>query len=181
MKLKPFRNFVSAAMMVAVMAPAAVAQTGYEPTEENLQAREAFRDSGFGIFIHWGVSSMLGRGEWVLNRDDVTLDEYERLAASFYPSRFDADAWARAFKASGAEYITFTTRHHDGFSMFATEQSPYNIVDGTPYGRDVLKELSQACARHGLKLHLYYSHLDWRRDDYVPLGRTGHDLSLIHI
>ena len=175
MKLKPFRNFVSAAMVVAVMAPAAVAQTGYEPTEENLQAREAFRDSGFGIFIHWGVSSMLGRGEWVLNRDDVTLDEYERLAASFYPSRFDADAWARAFKASGAEYITFTTRHHDGFSMFATEQSPYNIVDGTPYGRDVLKELSQACARHGLKLHLYYSHLDWRRDDYVPLGRTGHD------
>lgn len=153
------------------------ADATYKPTPEILQAREQFRDHGFGVFIHWGVYSMLGRGEWVLNRDDVGLDEYTKLAAGFYPSRFDADSWVKAIKDSGAEYITFTTRHHDGFSMFDSEHSDYNIVDATPFKRDVLKELADACERHDLKLHLYYSQLDWSRDDYVPLGRTGHDKS----
>lgn len=162
-------------MMAATAAVPAVAS--YTPTPEILQAREEFRDHGFGIFIHWGVYSMLGRGEWVLNRDDVGLEEYTKLPAGFYPSRFDADAWVKAIKDSGAGYITFTTRHHDGFSMFDTKHSDYDIVDATPFGRDVLKELAEACQRHGVKLHLYYSQLDWGRDDYVPLGRTGHDKS----
>lgn len=149
--------------------------TAYTPTPEIVKAQEQFRDHGFGIFIHWGVYSMLGQGEWVLNRDDVSLDEYDHLPAGFYPSRFDAEQWVKAIKDSGAGYITFTSRHHDGFSMFDTKYSDYNIVDATPFGRDVLKELAEACDRHGIKLHLYYSQLDWRRDDYVPLGRTGRD------
>lgn len=103
------------------------------------------------------------------------MSEYEKLPAGFYPSRFDADQWVQVFKESGAEYITITSRHHDGFSMFGTRCSDYNIVDATPFKRDILKEIADACQRNGIKLHIYYSHLDWRRDDYVPIGRTGHD------
>ena len=164
-------------LFATIWIAAAQTSSAYTPSAEILEAREQFRDHGFGIFIHWGVYSMLGQGEWVLNRDEVTLDEYNKLPAGFYPSRFDADAWVKAIKDSGAEYITFTSRHHDGFSMFATEYSDYNIVDATPFRRDVLKELAEACNRHDIKLHLYYSQLDWGRDDYVPLGRTGHDKS----
>ena len=93
-------------------------------------------------------------------------------AESFNPVKFDADAWVRAFRDAGAGYITLTSRHHDGFSMFKTATSNYNIVDGTPFGRDVVAELAQACANQGLRFHLYYSTLDWLREDY-PQGRTG--------
>ena len=78
----------------------------------------------------------------------------------------------KAIKAAGAKYITITTRHHDGFSLFKTATSTYNSVDGTPFKRDIIKEMADACQRNGIKLHLYYSHLDWGREDY-PVGRTG--------
>lgn len=144
----------------------------YEPTDSIIRAQETFRDNKFGIFIHWGIYSMLGDGEWVMHNKKLNYNEYTHLADGFYPSRFDAEEWVKAFKAAGARYITFTSRHHDGFSMFKTATSNYNIVDGTPYHRDVLKELAAACRKYGLKLHVYYSHLDWHRTDY-PLGRTG--------
>lgn len=147
----------------------------YHPTQENLQARKNFQDMKFGIFIHWGIYSMLGSGEWVMNNKSLNYEEYPHLADGFYPAKFNADEWTKTFKEAGAQYITFTTRHHDGFSMFKTEQSSYNIVDGTPYGKDVLRALADACDREGLSLHLYYSHLDWGRPDY-PLGRTGRKL-----
>lgn len=145
---------------------------GYVPTEEIVKAQSQFQDNKFGVFIHWGIYSMIAHGEWFLNRDGITVHEYEKLASGFYPSRFDAAGWVSDIKASGARYICFTTRHHDSFSMFDTGCSDYNIVDATPFGRDVLKELAIECERQGIGLHLYYSHLDWRRDDY-PLGRTG--------
>ncbi len=149
------------------------AQPGYRPDPSNLAARERFSADRFGVFIHWGIYSMLADGEWAMERKGLTVDEYQRLAAGFCPSKFDADAWVKAFKDAGAKYITFTSRHHDGFSMFHTRQSGYNIVDATPFKRDVVKELADACARHGLRLHFYYSHLDWYRTDYWPLVRTG--------
>lgn len=144
----------------------------YQPTDDIRQAQSQFQDSKFGIFIHWGIYSMLGDGEWVMNNKDINYEEYTHLADGFYPSKFNADEWVKAFKAAGAKYITFTSRHHDGFSMFATKENQYNVVDGTPFHRDVLKEIADACKKHGLKLHVYYSHLDWQRLDY-PLGRTG--------
>lgn len=146
------------------------AQT-YVPSEDNIEARRAFEGFRFGIFIHWGIYSEFAQGEWYLN-SGLTHEEYSKVASCFYPIRFDAQSWVRAIKDSGAKYITFTSRHHDGFSMFHTRQSKYNIVDATPFGRDVLKELSDACAKEGVKLHLYYSILDWMRPDY-PIGRTG--------
>lgn len=146
----------------------------YVPSAENLAAREAFKDARFGIFIHWGIYSMMGDGEWVMERQQIPYDEYKRLAAGFYPSKFDAREWTSVFKQAGAKYITFTSRHHDGFSMFATKVSDYNIMDASPFKRDIVGELAKACAEDGLKLHLYYSHLDWGRNDYYPLGTTGH-------
>lgn len=149
------------------------AQEKYVPSPENLEARKQFQDNKFGIFLHWGLYSMLAQGEWVMTNQNLDHMEYRKLASGFYPSRFNADEWVAAIKAAGAKYICFTTRHHEGFSMWDTQFSDYNIVKATPFKRDVLKELADACHKHGIKLHLYYSHLDWDRDDYYPLGRTG--------
>ena len=115
---------------------------------------------------------MLATGEWTMTNRDLNYREYSRLAGGFCPSRFDAAQWVSAVKASGAKYICFTTRHHEGFSMFDTKYSDYDVVDATPFGRDVLKELADECRRQGIGLHLYYSHIDWYREDF-PWGRTG--------
>jgi len=147
------------------------AQDTYTPTEGNLKAREEFQDNKFGIFLHWGVYSMLADGEWVQYNKKINADEYAKLPAGFYPSKFNAREWVKAIKASGARYITITSRHHDSFSMWATKASDYNIVDATPFKRDVLKELAEACQAEGIKLHFYYSHLDWHRKDY-PINDT---------
>lgn len=143
----------------------------YVPSEANLQSRREFADAAFGIFIHWGIYSMFGQGEWYLNYGP-TADEYAKAARGFYPAHFDAKQWVSAIKDSGAKYICFTSRHHDGFSMWDTACSDYNIVKSTPFGRDVIKELADECHRQGIRLHFYYSHIDWTRPDY-PMGRTG--------
>ena len=152
---------------------AANAQESYVPAPENLASRERFHDARFGIFIHWGIYSMMGDGEWVMNNQHIPYDEYKRLAGGFYPSKFNAEEWIKTFKAAGARYMTITSRHHDGFSMFKSNASSYNIVDATPFKRDVLKELSEACAKYDFPLGFYYSHLDWGRNDYWPWGNTG--------
>lgn len=148
-------------------------QTGYQPTEENLQARKEFSDNRFGIFLHWGLYSLFGQGEWYMQNAGIDCHEYAKAASAFYPSRFNAHEWVSAIKASGAKYICITTRHHDGFSMFDTQYSDYDIMDATPFKRDVIKELAEECQKQDIKLHLYYSHLDWTREDYYPLGSTG--------
>lgn len=152
-----------------------VSAQSYQPTDDNLQARQAFQDAKFGIFIHWGVYSMLGDGEWVQHSKRINRDEYALLPAGFYPSRFDARQWVRAFKEAGAGYVTITSRHHDGFSMFRTDATDFDIVDATPFRRDIIGELAEACAEEGIKLHFYYSHMDWHRTDY-PLGSASKDL-----
>lgn len=166
------RTFLIAAALLVATAFSGIAKAAeYIPSAEVRQSQQEFAADRFGIFIHWGIYSMYAQGEWYLN-SGIREDEYSKAATAFYPARFNAAEWAKVFKASGARYVTFTSRHHDGFSMFHTAESDYNIVDGTPFGRDVLKELADACADENLKLHLYYSHLDWRRTDY-PRGRTG--------
>ena len=164
------KTLLSVAIML--LAHTSRAQEAYHPTPENIQARQQFQDEKFGVFLHWGLYSMMGVGEWVMHNKDINYREYPKLAKTFYPSEFDADAWVKAIKDAGAKYITITTRHHDGFSLFKTATSTYNTVDGTPFKRDIIKELAAACKRQGIKLHLYYSHLDWGREDY-PQGRTG--------
>ena len=153
-----------------LLAASAVAQE-YTPTPEVLKSREDFSADRFGIFLHWGIYSMFGQGEWYLNYGPQA-EEYMKAAKGFYPADFNAAEWVSAIKDAGARYICITTRHHDGFSMFGTAENDYNIVDGTPFKRDILKELSEECRKQGIALHLYYSHLDWVREDY-PQGRTG--------
>lgn len=143
----------------------------YTPSDDIIQSRKEFADNGFGIFIHWGIYSMFGQGEWYLNYG-IDAKEYAKAAKGFYPVDFNASEWVRAIKDSGAKYICFTSRHHDGFSMWHTKESDFNIVDATPFKRDIIKELADECHNQGIKLHLYYSHIDWTRPDY-PSGRTG--------
>lgn len=160
-------------MGVGLCAPSTYAQEGYTPSPENLQARERFRDHGFGIFLHWGLYSMFAQGEWYMTNANINHLEYAKSAAGFFPAQFDAARWVAAIKASGAGYLTITSRHHDGFSLWNTRFSDYNIVKATPFGRDVLAEIRDECRRQGLGFHIYYSILDWYREDYYPLGRTG--------
>ena len=159
-------------LLVLLFVTSAKSQT-YQPTQENLKSRQEFRDAKFGIFLHWGLYSMLATGEWTMTNKDLNYKEYAKLAGGFYPSKFDAAQWVSAIKASGAKYICITSRHHEGFSMFNTRYSDYNIVDATPFKRDILKELADECHKQGIRLHFYYSHIDWYRED-APWGRTGH-------
>jgi len=150
-------------------------QTGYQPSAANLAAREWFQDARFGMFIHWGVYSVLGDGEWVMNNRKIPVADYEKLPAFFNPVAFDAAEWVSLAKAAGMKYITITSKHHDGFAMFDSTVSDYNIVARTPYQKDPMKALAEECRRQGLKLFFYYSQLDWHNPDYYPRGNTGHD------
>jgi alpha-L-fucosidase len=150
----------------------AVAQEAIAP--ERAAARAWFQDARFGLFIHWGVYSQLGQGEWVMENRRIPVDAYEWLASAFNPVKFDARAWVALAKEAGVRYITITSRHHDGFSMFKTNATRYNVVDWTPFGRDPLRELADACREAGIKLFFYYSQLDWHHPDYWPRGQTGH-------
>ncbi len=147
----------------------------YEPAPENIEAREWFQDAKFGLFIHWGVYSVLADGEWVMNNKKIPVFEYDKLPAKFNPAKYDAAAWVRMAKDAGMKYITITSKHHDGFAMWGTKQNKWNIVDATPYKKDVLKALAEECRKQGIKLFFYHSHLDWHHTDYYPRGRTGND------
>ena len=148
------------------------AQT-YTPTPSNVAARAAFQDRKFGMFIHWGASSVLGDGEWVMNNKNINKDDYKKLLKVFNPVDFDAAKWVSIAKNAGMKYIVLITRHHDGFSNWDTKQSDWKITN-THYKQDPLKLLAAECKKQGIKLGFYYSILDWSRDDYpYETGRTG--------
>ena len=151
-----------------------VARAAPPPDAKYSPQQEWFRNAGFGMFVHWGVYSVLGDGEWVMENRGIPVSEYEKLPRDFNPTEFDAAAWVSLAKSAGAKYITITSKHHDGFAMFATKQSNWDIVDRTPYKKDPLKMLADECHKQGIKLFFYYSQLDWHNPDYFPLGRTGH-------
>ena len=156
-----------------------MAQPGYKPSDENLKNRQWFSDAKFGMFIHWGVYSVLGGGgdpgvaEWIMENKKIPVRDYENLPKFFNPVKFNPADWVATAKAAGMKYITITSKHHDGFAMFGSRVSNYNIVDRTPYGKDVLKMLKEECDRQGIKLFFYHSQLDWHNPNYYPRGRTG--------
>ena len=134
--------------------------------------KEWFAGAKFGMMIHWGLYCLpagewRGRrmediGEWAMQYFRIPLAEYRMLAGAFNPILFDAEEWVRTAKDAGMQYMVFTSKHHEGFAMFHSDVSKYNIVDATPFGRDVTAELAEACYKHGLKFGLYYSQdLDW--------------------
>jgi len=148
------------------------AQT-YTPSQANLEARSEFQDAKFGLFIHWGVFSILGDAEWVMQNENIPVKDYTRLMHFFNPTEFNAHDWVSMAKNAGMKYITLITRHHDGFSMWNTKYSDFNIMN-TPYHEDVVKMIVDECHKQNMKIFLYYSLLDWRRNDYSWwTGRTG--------
>src|SRR5258706_8072264 len=137
---------------VAIASSDAVGQASDTIPASRREARQWFRDARFGMFVHWGVYSQLGQGEWVMQNREIPVPTYEWLATTFNPAKFDARAWVSLAKDAGAKYITITSRHHDGFSMFHTAATKYNIVDWTPFKRDPMKKLAYEGHRQGLKL-----------------------------
>jgi alpha-L-fucosidase len=154
-------------------APAAAALANATPTAANLAARTWYQDAKLGMFIHWGPSSVLQDGEWVMNNRGIRADEYESLLPLFNPVKFNAALWVRTAKAAGMKYITLITKHHDGIALFDSKVSDYTVVKRSPFARDVLRELADACARDSIRLFLYYSQLDWHHPDFYPRGQTG--------
>ena len=134
-----------------------------------------FNDARLGMFIHWGLYAVpagqwpgrtnTGRAEWIMIQEDISSAEYEKLAPQFNPVKFDAKAWVAVAKAAGMKYIVITAKHHDGFSMYDSKASAYNIVAATPFKRDPLKELAAACKDAGIVFCVYYSIADWHYPD----------------
>ena len=160
-------------LLATTLPVSAPAQEAAVPAER-LAAREAYADWKVGLFIHWGVYSVLMDGEWVMQNRGIRAREYERIPPQFNPSAFDASAWVALARAAGLRYITMTAKHHDGFAMWDTKLTPWNVVDSTPYGKDVIRQLADASHADGMPLFLYYSQLDWHHPDFWPLGGTGH-------
>ena len=159
-------------MFAAVAMTALVTVAGYQPADWNLKARKAFADQRFGVFIHWGLYANYAQGEWYLQQGRLDEKAYSRMMHGFCPSKFDAKEWVRVIKGAGAKYVTITSRHHDGFSLWPTKvDDGYNIAL-TPFKRDILGELADACRAAGLQLNFYYSLMDWHRKDY-PAGNVA--------
>ncbi len=158
---------IGALLAGALTAPA---QDRFAP--ETAKALKHFDGIKFGMFIHWGLYAIpagewkgkyvRGIGEWIMFRERIPVSEYEQLARQFNPVKFNGDEWAQLAKDAGMRYLVITSKHHDGFAMFKSNASKYNIVDATPYGKDPMKALSAACARRGIDFGFYYSQdQDW--------------------
>jgi len=175
---QPYVRTGAAIVCLLSLALAGTAQT--PPPRSSDAAREKrldwFREAKYGLFIHWGLYAIpagewrgtrsLGLGEWIMNRSKIPVRDYEKLAAQFNPVKFNPDAWVQLAQDAGMKYIVITSKHHDGFAMFKSKVSPYNIVDATPFRRDALKELADACAKRGMRLGFYYSQSqDWHEKD----------------
>lgn len=150
----------------------AAAPAGATEDAEQVRRMAWFHEAKYGLFIHWGLYSipagewqgrrLPGFGEWIMSHAQIPAADYAALAAGWNPSRFDADAWVRLARDAGMKYIVVTAKHHDGFAMYASRASGFNVVEATPWRRDPLRELADACARHGMRLGVYYSQaLDW--------------------
>lgn len=131
-----------------------------------------FRKAEYGMMVHWGLYSLLAgewngertpwEGEWIMRNSYISIADYEKLAKAFNPVYFDAEEWVLLAKECGMNYIVVTSKHHDGFALFHSKVDAFNVVDATPFGRDIIKEIALACEKHGIKLGLYYSQdLDW--------------------
>jgi alpha-L-fucosidase len=140
-----------------------MAEISYSDQQRRL---EWFRDARFGMFIHWGLYSQIGRHEWVMNRERIPVEEYEKLADTWEPRPNCMRDWAKLAKRAGMRYMVMTTKHHEGFCLFDSALTDYNAVKRSP-GRDLVAEYVEACRAEGLKVGFYYSQMDWHHPDGV--------------
>ncbi|NII26659.1 alpha-L-fucosidase [Pseudoflavitalea sp. X16] len=155
-----------------ILMQAGMAQPSPAATKEKDERMEWWREARFGMFIHWGVYAVpagtykgqkINRiGEWIMNRGKIPVADYQQFAKEFNPVKYDPDAWVRMAKDAGMKYIVITAKHHDGFALFDSKATKWDIVDASPYGKDLLKPLAEACRKYGVKLGFYYSQAqDW--------------------
>ncbi|MEP6622249.1 MAG: alpha-L-fucosidase, partial [bacterium] len=169
------RNLRLAALALLLITASSHAQDFTKESAPQKDARMGWwRDAQFGMFIHWGAYSVpagtyhgerVGGGEWIMNNSHIPITEYERFVRSFNPTKFDADAWVHTARDAGMKYIIITSKHHDGFAMFDSKVSSYDIVHASPYHHDVIKALSEAAHKDGMKFGVYYSIMDWHHPD----------------
>jgi alpha-L-fucosidase len=170
------RSLVLALLLATTVGTRLAAQGAVTETAAQKDARmKWWRDARFGMFIHWGLYAVPagtwkgervnGLGEWIMARAPIAGSEYAPLAKQFNPVKFDADAWVKVAKDAGMKYIIITSKHHDGFAIFDSKVSDYDIVDATPYHREAIKALASAARRAGLKFGVYYSIMDWHHPD----------------
>ena len=173
------RKIIGGILLVSLLSSNLFGQTAYQPSEKNLQNREWFQNAKFGLFIHWGMYCQLAGGgdkgvaEWIMNQKKIPIAQYEKLPNFFNPTQFNPAEWVAMVKKAGIKYITITTKHHEGFAMYDSKVSDYNVVKKTPFGKDIIKMLKDECDKQGVKLFFYYSQLDWHHPDYFPRGSTG--------
>jgi alpha-L-fucosidase len=158
-----------------LLATACAAQTAPNPAQPAAADRmEWFRDAKLGIFIHWGIySEGIGSESWAFHNGDTTYEAYMAQAATFTASNYHPDEWAALFAEAGARYAVLTSKHHDGFALWDTKYSKLNAKDGSPAGRDLIGPYCEAMRRRGLKVGLYFSHLDWSHPDYASVLNEG--------
>lgn len=183
LKFMNFKKLTTGIILSIFLFGNSMAQTVYQPTEKNFQNREWFQDAKFGLFIHWGMYCQLAGGgdqgiaEWVMNQKKIPIVQYEKIPNFFNPTAFNPEEWVGMVKKAGMKYITITSKHHEGFAMFDSKVSDYNVVKKTPYGKDIIKLLKDECDKQGIKLFFYYSQLDWHHPDYFPRGNTGQEFT----
>jgi alpha-L-fucosidase len=182
MKMRRLSAVLGLLLSVAAAAPAqqaadeAAAQSSAGSKADRDRRFKWFRDARFGMFIHWGIYSVPagewqgkpipGLGEWIMNRAEISIKDYEPLAKQFNPVKFNAEEWVRVAKDAGMKYLVITSKHHDGFAMFDSAASRYDIMDATPFGRDPMKELAAACKKAGITFGFYYSQAqDWHESE----------------
>ncbi len=175
---KPTSYKLKVLILIFLISSILFAQFQKELPEAFAKRTKWWREAKFGMFIHWGIyavpadsTDLEGRkivGEWFMHNKKMQVSEYEKFAKQFNPVKFNAREWVRMAKEAGMKYIVITSKHHDGFCMFDSDLTDYNIVKGTPFGRDPLKELAKECKHQGIRLGFYYSILDWHHPDYLP-------------
>ena len=163
------------------LAKTAVQEDASDPSAETPEQRDArmqwWREAKFGLFVHWGLYAIPGGewngkpvggiGEWIMDRGRISVADYRPLQKQFNPVKFDADQWVRTVKNAGMKYIVITSKHHDGFCLFDSKHTDYDVM-GSPFQRDIMKELADACHREGIKICWYHSIMDWQHPDYLP-------------
>ncbi|NLX96774.1 MAG: alpha-L-fucosidase [Rhodopirellula sp.] len=183
-----FRVFAIALLLgLSCVLPSSAADSSWnKETDSQRDARmQWWRDARFGMFIHWGLyaipagtwdgKQVPGIGEWIMDRANIPVDKYEKLAAQFNPAKYDPAAWAQIAADAGMKYLVITSKHHDGFCLFATDTTDYDVVNATAYGKDLLKPLAEECRKRGIQFCTYYSIMDWHHPAQMRGSEQRHN------
>ena len=176
--MKSIIRYTVSCGLILLFACSAFAEKSYldESTQQRDQRMQWWRNDRFGMFIHWGLYAVpagqwkggTNHAEWIRTTAQIPRDEYDKFQDQFNPVKFDAEQWVKMAKNAGMKYIVITSKHHDGFCLWDSKVSQYDIIDGTPYKHDILQELTDACKNYGVRMCFYHSIMDWHHPDYLP-------------